>query len=112
MKLRYPAIAVVGSSLILGLVLSFQSNWRTAPVPEAVTEVSNWQPALLRQPEEPHQSLADVLGANTAAERPVLSLESPAPPVLDVALLEMSPPVETWSGALSAGETLDALLSN
>lgn len=111
MKLRYPLIGVVGSSLILGLVLSFQSTWRTAPVPEALTEVSDWQPALLRQPEEPNQSLADVAGANTESETPVWSLESPVPPVLNVALQEMSPPVETWSGALSAGETLDALLS-
>lgn len=111
MKLRYPGIGVVGSGLILGLVLSLHSNWRTAPVPEALAAVSDWQPAPLQQPAVPDQSLAAFSNATTKSETFSRPPARSALPILNASLPQITPPTEIWSDTLSVGETLDALLS-
>ncbi|MDF1671231.1 MAG: M23 family metallopeptidase [Roseovarius sp.] len=111
MKLRYPAIGIAGAGVALALLLGFPASWKIAPVPEALAAVSNWQPAPLQKPAMPVQPLTvfahTVVGLDTAG----WMAEPPARPDFDLALLKTALPIETWSGTLSAGETLDSLLS-
>lgn len=111
MKLRYLVASIAGTSLAIALILGFQTGWRKAPVPEALATVSDWQPSPMRMSAPPDQLLS--IYSNETFE-PVTVAWRPEPPALQlasVALPEVKPPVEIWSGTLSAGETLNALLS-
>lgn len=111
MKLRYLVASIAGTSLAIALVLEFQTDWRKAPVPEALAAVSDWQPSPMRMP-APQDQLLSIYSNETF--EPVTVAWRAEPPTLQfatVALLEVRPPVEIWSATLSVGETLDALLS-
>ncbi|MCZ4353680.1 M23 family metallopeptidase [Roseovarius aestuarii] len=107
MKLRYVVIAGAGTAL--AVVLGFQASWETTPPPASLATASVWQPSLLQKPATSFQPLATFANADndTAPKRP----ELPTRPVFNAALLETKPPTQVWSGTLSAGETLDALIS-
>lgn len=111
MKLRYPAIGAAAAGVAVALVIGLPTNWKRAPVPEVLVAVSDWQPAPLQNPTiltQPLMPLEQAVGrSGTVAWAP----EPPSRPVLDVAMPETKPPMEMWSGSLSSGETLDALLS-
>ena len=111
MKLRYLAVGVAAAGVAVALIMGLPTNWKMAPVPEALVAVSDWQPAPLQSPAMRTQPLMPfeltVVRSDTVAWAP----EPPSRPVLDVALPETKPPMEMWSGSLSSGETLDALLS-
>lgn len=111
MKLRYPAVGVTGAGVAVVLVLGFQANWKTNPVPDALATVSNWQPAPLQKLAMSAQPLIAFEQAVVRSDTVAWPPEPPARPVLDVTLLATQPPTETWSGSLSTGETLDDLLS-
>ena len=111
MKLRYPVASIAGTSLAIALVLGFQTDWRKAPVPEALATVSDWQPSSMRMPATAGQLFSTY--SNVTFE-PVTVARRPEPSALQLATVaspEVKPPVEIWSGTLSAGETLNALLS-
>ena len=111
MKLRYIAASIAGASVVIALVMGSQTTWNKAPVPETLAKVSNWQPSPMQMLGMPEVSPAALLQVKPA---PAQVLRSPEPlllPVAELALPEITPPSAVWSGALSAGETLDALLS-
>lgn len=111
MKLRYPAFGVLGASLVLTLVLASQANWGMSRAPDALAAASNWQPVPLQQPSMSLQTESPSWSTIAAADKVIWSSEPPEPLAYDGAFWEMSSPVVTWSGTLSSGETLDALLS-
>jgi len=111
MKLRYPAFGVLGATLVLTLILASQTNWGTSRAPDAIAVASNWQPVPLRQPSMSLQTEAPSWSTIAAADKVIWSSEPPEPLAYDRAFLETASPVVSWSGTLSSGETLDALLS-
>lgn len=111
MKLRYVAIGVAAAGVAVALVIGLPTNWKRAPVPEALVAVSDWQPAPLQNPAILTQPLMPLEQAVVRSDTVAWAPEPPSRPVLDVALPETKPPMEMWSGSLSSGETLDALLS-
>lgn len=111
MRLRYSATGVVAASVAVALVLGFPTNWKKAPVPEALAVISDWQPASLQEPVAPVQLLTVLSSTAVEPETVGWSPEPPARPVFDFASFKAALPVQTWSGTLSTGETLDSLLS-
>lgn len=111
MKLRYPAFGVASAGVAVVLVMGLPTIWKMAPVPEALVVVSDWQPAPLQSPAMRTQPLMPFEPAVVRSDTVAWAPEPPSRPVIDVALPETKPPMEMWSGSLSSGETLDALLS-
>ena len=111
MKLRYLAIGVAAAGVAVALVTGLPNNWKSAPVPEALVAVSDWKPAPLQNPAILTQPLMPFEPAVVRSDIVAWAPEPPSRPVLDVAMPETKPPMEMWSGSLSSGETLDALLS-
>ena len=111
MKLRYPAIGVAAAGVAVALVIGLPTNWKRAPVPDTLVAVSDWQPAPLQNPVILTQPLMPLEQAVVRSDTVAWAPEPPSRPVLDVAMPETKPPMEMWSGSLSSGETLDALLS-
>lgn len=111
MKSRYPAFGVAGASVVAALLLGFPADWDTAPVPNALAAISDWQPTPLQKPVMPVRPPTIFPNAVVETEQVGWITEPPTRPFFDTALLNTALPVQAWSGTLSAGETLDTLLS-
>ncbi|WP_377513327.1 M23 family metallopeptidase [Octadecabacter sp. R77987] len=111
MKLGLVAAFAIGTGFALALVLGFQTIWNKPPAPQAIARVADWQPSQMQILGSLDKSPSSVF-VETVELAPVLrDYDPPTPPDLNIALPQIAPPTLIWSGEISAGETLDALLS-
>lgn len=111
MRLRHLATALAGTSAILALSLGTQTVWRSAAVPNSLAEVFDWQPSPIWVPVAPEKSM---LAIKYSWLEPTIVVPRQVPLALqpiETALSATETPVAKWSSTLSAGETLDAVLS-
>lgn len=109
MRLRYLAagLAVAGGASMAAIGLA---AFGEEPVPPALAAASAWQPAMPRLP--PPETIAPDLVAMPSDLPPdvrppvvLAAVATPAP------VLEVEPPLPTWSREIAPGETLDAVLA-
>lgn len=111
MKLKYLLPAIAGLTLSLTLFLEIQFPWKKLPAPEALAEVTQWQPSAMQTPAASAQSAEALPSAPFETISITQAPEPPQLPAVNLALPTVGPAIATWSGTLSAGETLDSLLA-
>ena len=109
MRMRYLAVGltVAGSASMVAIGLA---AFGEEPVPPALAAAAAWKPEMPRLP--PPETLAPNLGAMPSDlppdVRPPVVLAAAAAPT---PVLEVEPPLPTWSREIASGETLDAVLA-
>ena len=83
-----------------------------APAPVAMQQAASWSPPLLDTPRVTDAPLLPILARMTRGQVNPVVPTLPVMPTVDSEPAAVGPPIVTWSRAIAAGETLDAVLAD
>lgn len=112
MRLRHWVVATaLTGGLAAATFLAIGSPTR-APAPVAMQQAALWSPPSLDTPRVTDAPLLPILARMTRGQVNPVVPTLPVMPTVDSEPAAVGPPIVTWSRAIAAGETLDAVLAD